>query len=405
MLIERMLFTLLAFLLFIFIFLKMVKKNDTNYIAFLTIQALGIAISFIEIVFNKTLWIGFKILTYLMAIFLPILVLYLDTKSINIIEVINVMYAKLMVMLGNNKKAKEILNKIVDKYNNSYSAHKLLAEIYEKEGGMRKAIDEYVMAIDIRNTDYNSYYKISELLNGLSRKDEAITMLNNLLKIKPDYYKASDLLGTLLIEKEQFKEALSVYHDALRYNPNDYDIYYNLGIVYTRLNDFQNAKDSYQKAAEINHLKYNSNYSLGQIALIYRDIDAAEKYFTEALYGEEVEAMAYYELAKINMIKREKDKAIAFLEKAVELDFDYAKRYQEELIFVPIKAYIRIDNKEHTMQVNRKKLNEIEMKTKEHLDETYNVVSKLSDVDYKKQKEGKYKMDETYKGDEPKERS
>ena len=49
----------------------------------------------------------------------------------------------------------------------------MLAEIYEKEGGMRKAIDEYVQAIDLDKQDYDSYYKVAELLNGLDKKDEA----------------------------------------------------------------------------------------------------------------------------------------------------------------------------------------------------------------------------------------
>ena len=40
-------------------------------------------------------------------------------------------------------------------------AHKMLAEIYEKEGGMRKAIDEYVIAVDLNKKDYDSYYKIT----------------------------------------------------------------------------------------------------------------------------------------------------------------------------------------------------------------------------------------------------
>ena len=53
--------------------------------------------------------------------------------------------------------AKSILVKLVTKYPESYLGHKLLAECYEKEGGMRKAIDEYVTAVDINKKDYKSY--------------------------------------------------------------------------------------------------------------------------------------------------------------------------------------------------------------------------------------------------------
>lgn len=246
---------------------------------------------------------------------------------------------------------------------------------------MRKAIDEYVKAIDIQKNDYDSYYKIAELLNGLTRKNEAISMLENLLKIKPDYINASNLLGELLIEEERYKEAVNVYLDAINYKNDDYDLYYNLGIAYTYLNDFKSAKLVYEKAAEINHLQYNVSYNLGKISLIYNDLEAAEKYFTESIYGEEVEAMAYYELAKIYMIKKDKEKAILFLEKAIELDKMYEKKLDEDVTFIPIRAYIK--KSENRDIIERKKLSTKEQKVIEHLDNTFNVVEKLNDIDKK----------------------
>ena len=68
-------------------------------------------------------------------------------------------------MKGNTKKAKEIWLALIDKHPENHLAHIKLAEIYEKEGGMRKAIDEYVKAVDLDKKDYGSYYKISFLLN------------------------------------------------------------------------------------------------------------------------------------------------------------------------------------------------------------------------------------------------
>ena len=46
MIIERIIFNVLAFTLFIFMFAKMIGKNDTNYIPVIALQAMGIAISF-----------------------------------------------------------------------------------------------------------------------------------------------------------------------------------------------------------------------------------------------------------------------------------------------------------------------------------------------------------------------
>ena len=97
----------------------------------------------------------------------------------------------------------------------------MLAEVYEKEGGMRKAIDEYVIAVDLNKKDYDSYYKISYLLNELDKPDDAIVMLNNLLSKKPEYINATILLGDILSSQERYKEALNIYTNALKYSPNN----------------------------------------------------------------------------------------------------------------------------------------------------------------------------------------
>lgn len=105
--------------------------------------------------------------------------------------------------LGKAKKAKNVLIDLVSKYPNSYIGHKMLANLYEKEGGMRKAIDEYVQVLDIKKNDYDSYYKISVLLNDLGKKDEATDMLKTLLKNRPQMYEASKILRRHIFRKKR----------------------------------------------------------------------------------------------------------------------------------------------------------------------------------------------------------
>ena len=340
--IEKIIFNLLAFSLFIVIFFKIFRRNDSNYVFLLVLQALGICISFVEISLKlEESSIGWWILRYLLSVILPIIILVLEFRGLNFSELITVVFAKFFIMIGDNKAAKSLLIKLTEKYPNSYLGHKMLAEIYEKEGGMRKAIDEYVSAIDVRDNDHKSYFKIAELLKEVGKKDEAIEMVNNLLKNRPDCYEASLLLGELLCEKERFKEAASIYQEALKYRPYDFELYYSLGIVYTRLSDFQLAKEMYEKAAEINHRLFAANYNLGLIALMQQDLEGAEKYFQESLY-EDLEPWAYYQLAKVYVLKGEKDKAINFLNKAIELAPLLLKRASKEKAFEKIKEYITV---------------------------------------------------------------
>ena len=169
--VENIIFNLLAFSLFILMFFKMVKRNDTTYVSILLLQAIGIAINFISIIFGIPIAVLSKIIMYLFAIILPLVILFAEYKEINCIEVIYVLLAKAMLLFNNSKIAKNILIKLVTKYKASYWGHKILAEIYEKEGGMRKSLDEYIKAIENNKKDYNSYYKIAFLLKELDKKD------------------------------------------------------------------------------------------------------------------------------------------------------------------------------------------------------------------------------------------
>ena len=379
-----MIFAVIAFGLFIYMFYEMIRKNDTSYVVILIIQALGIACNFIEVLFDIKANAFVVILKYILAILIPGAIIILTKKNIPLMEVENVALANFWLMLGNRKMAKQCLINLVTKYPENYRGHKMLAVIYEKEGGMRKAIDEYVQAIDSNKKDYDSYYKVAELLTQLDKKDEAAQMLFNLLQKKPEYYQATILLGDILIEKELYKEAANVYQDALRFNPGSFDLNYNLGIVYTMLNDFQSAKICYEKAANINSLLYNAKYSLAEIALIYKDLEEAEKRFLQAIEEEELSADGYYELAKIYLIKGDKETAINYVNTAIDIaSKKIVDKVRKEPLFIPVMSRISIPFNLEEQEEKEKSLTEKEIKAKEHLEEMVDITRHLSYNDIK----------------------
>ena len=150
------------------------------------------------------------------------------------------------------------------------------------------------------------------------------------------------------------------------------------------LNDFQNAKTCYEKAAEINSLLYNAKYSLAEIALIYKDLEEAEKRFLEAIEEEELSADGYYELAKIYLIKGDKDTAIKYINTAIDSNSKrIVEKVKKEPIFIPIMAKISMPfNLEEPEQVEQK-LQEKEIKAKEHLEEMSEITRNLSYNDIK----------------------
>ena len=397
MLVEQIIFTFISFAIFVLMFFRMIKNNDTTYVVILVLEAMGISLNFLEVLFDIKLNMIFVIIKYILAILLPILIIILEKKGISLLEMVNLQKAKIAMNLGDNKKAKQALLKVLDKNPNSYKAHLMLAQVYENEGGMRKAIDEYVQAIDLNKKDYDSYYKVAKLLDGLDKKEEASQMLYSLLNKKPEMTEASILLGEILIENEMYKEAVNVYQDALRFDQVNYDLYYNLGIAYTMLNDFQNAKTCYEKAAEINSLLHNAKYSLAEIALIYKDLEEAERRFLETIEDEELSADAYYELAKIYLIKGDKETAIRYINTAIDANSKkIVEKVKKDPIFIPIMAKISIpfNLEEPEKEENANKLKEKEIKAKEHLEEMSELTRNLSynDINLLK-KNGKKKED------------
>ena len=368
---EKILITLISFILFIYIFFfKLIKKNDTNYLVILGIQAIGILINFIQIISGKLNATFFNVVIYLFGIIIPILVFLLEYKNINISEMMYVCISKIYTLFGDDKKAKEKLIDLTDKYQDSYYAHKMLAEIYEKEGGMRKSIEEYVRALEIRRNDYKSYYKISILLRDLGRNKQAMQMLRNLLKVKPEHYLATKMLTELLIESEEYKKAITFINKALKIHEDDKELIYNLGIAYAKENDFSLAKKCFEKVVALDNEYYNAYYRLGQIALLYRDFDMAENYFLNSTYKEK-EAKSYYELTKIYMMKNQKDKAALTIRKAINSDSKYYDIAKEEPMLFPIKQFI--EKPEQTTKQKEYKESKKEEMIENYLNDTYNL--------------------------------
>ena len=393
--VEQLIFNVIALMLFVRIFFKIIQRNDTSYVIMLLIEAIGIITKFMELVLGTEYNITINIITYILAIILPIIVIAMERKKILFTETLYIMLARINMIIGNNKQAKKMLTKLNEKYPESYHGHKLLGKIYEQEGGMRKAIDEYAQSIEIKKNDYETYYKVAGLLHELDKKEESAEMLRTLLRNKPEEAQASQLLGEILIEQGNYKEAIYVLNDALKHNPTNYDLNYNLGIAYTMINDFQNAKLYYEKSATLNALEYNSRYSLAEIALMYKELDEAEKYLFEAMQDEELEADAYLELAKISLIKGEKDKAINYANLAIESDpVKIVEKIKNNNIFVIIYNKLSIPLNLENIEAKESKLSKKERMAKEHLEYTFEQTRNLCYNDIRMQKNAEKEKNE-----------
>lgn len=382
---EKLIFNLLAFTLFILMFIHFIRKNDTSYVYLLAIQFLGMLLNFIELWCSKSFGVIAKILMYAFSIILPICIMYLELKkNLEFSELLNILLAKTYVLFGKTEEAKKRLNLLIEKNPNSYKGHLLLAKIYENEEQYEMALEEYQTAFDCDRTNKTIYMKIGELYGKVGKENEAITIFSEILKNEPQNYEASIILGDILYNKKEFKEAIQVYMSALKYNQMDFNLYYNMGMAFTMINDFQRAKECYEKAAQINSVLYNAKYDIGIINLLYGDLEEAEKYFMECLNESEIESGSYYYLARISMIKGDTEKAKNYINVAIEEDPNIYKKVLEENIFAPIIEVINKPQREEKIEKRNKRTKKINLKEAQinkHLESTFKLVGRLNNDD------------------------
>ena len=381
--VERIIFFVLSLGLFMYLFFKMVKKNDTNYLYILIIEAIGVAIGFVSLIMRAEFNIVITIITYIISVILPIAIIVIEIAGITFTEAIYLVAARWYLKKDEPDKARKLLLKLVEKEPKSYYAHKELARQYELEEKYDLALDEYIRISNIRHGEDDITFKIADMFYKTGKPEESVPILTDLLKRKPEMENATFLLCDIYYEQEKFKEAVNIYLNALKYHPDNYDIYYNLGMCYTRLNDFQSAKEYYEKAAELNNLLYLAKYNLGQIALLYNELDEAEDYFVECLQDEDLEEDAYFYLAYIAMLRGDENKAVSYLNTAVDENPEIYDTIRKELIFKVIIFKIDKPNMEQKPKRKPAKITKKDKETMKHLKNMYDLVGNLNNNDIK----------------------
>ena len=184
MIIEKILFNIIAIVLFTIIFMKLIRRNDTSYIVILIIEFVGIAINFIELFFTiKLNWI-LKTIMYILAVIIPALVLWLEYhKKMNFPEIFNLTICEMLIKSEKHEQAKMRMANFLSKNPNSKIAHEFMAQCYEKEQNYDAAISEYMKVTELNPNDLNASYCLANVLNKNKQNETAINVLKEIISI------------------------------------------------------------------------------------------------------------------------------------------------------------------------------------------------------------------------------
>lgn len=338
--IELIIFGIISLILFTYIAKRSLEIRSYVSNIILILNIVGIIIMPLIYVKTNKIYMASRIISLILGIILPIVIIIIEyLTKVSYDEKIILYIAEFYEFIKNRKKAKDVIVKYLEKYDDSYLLHKKLATIYEKEGGTRKAIDEYVEAVSIKGTDYESYFRVIELLEYLDKKDEAITLIERLLKVYKRYPKAYIMYANLILEKGNLKEVAKIYEEGLSYNKESKEIMYNLASIYVRLNEYSLAKKNLESIFKLDKKSHIVCLNLAQISMIEREYSEAKMYLDIAKKEKEIEDIVYYEIAKINVLERKEEEAISNLNKALEVNPNIIGKINATEIFKEIRHH------------------------------------------------------------------
>ena len=84
--IFEIIFNIIAVVMFITMFFKMIKKNNTQYLYILLMQFIGILINFIELIFIECTNVTLKLIAFILSIIGIFVAPYLMKYDVNLVK-------------------------------------------------------------------------------------------------------------------------------------------------------------------------------------------------------------------------------------------------------------------------------------------------------------------------------
>jgi tetratricopeptide (TPR) repeat protein len=196
--------------------------------------------------------------------------------------------------------------------------HVLMARIYESQGRLDKAIEEFEI---LRNLEPKSMDILlySARLYGLDEKmDVAIKLLKNAIEMEPENDQIYHSLALAYMSNRENIRAVESMKKALTLNPKKDSYYFELGALMEKAGDLKGAIENMRQAIEINPLHSNAHNFLGYIyALEGRDFDRALGHLKKALTIQPRNGYFLDSLGWIYFKKGDSEKALAQIKKAL----------------------------------------------------------------------------------------
>ncbi len=129
--------------------------------------------------------------------------------------------ASAYLMKGELDKAQPLLKQVLDDplYPTPQFAYFNLARIYERQGKINEAIEQYKLALDYRPDYVDAHYNLGLLYLQQGKTDLAIQEISEATRLSPDIAAYHQSLGVAYVEAGKPKEARKAFEKVLEMDP------------------------------------------------------------------------------------------------------------------------------------------------------------------------------------------
>lgn len=130
--------------------------------------------------------------------------------------------ASAYIMNGELEKAKPLLKQVLDDplYPTPQFAYFNLARIYERQGKIDEAIEQYELALDIRPEYVDAHYNLGLLYLQQGRTDRAIEQFSAATRLSPKIAVYQQSLGVAYVQAGKYEEARLAFQRVIAIEPN-----------------------------------------------------------------------------------------------------------------------------------------------------------------------------------------
>lgn len=214
-----------------------------------------------------------------------------------------------------------------DRQTSAALANYIMAGIYERQGDIDQAVQEYKKALKVESKNAAIHLALAAAYSKKKNITLAIEETSRAVSCDPEAVEPHAILALLYFSQEKLEEAGKEYEmaleNAVKLNPKDTGVLKSLGILYLQKKDLAAAEKAFKAIIEISNTDYDAHFYLANTLEEQKKRDAAVKELKIVLelnpeYHQALNYLGYLYVEE----NRNLEEAEKLIKKALELEPD-----------------------------------------------------------------------------------